>query len=399
MPNITQCVIIGYDLDHKAYRLYHPSSNKIFVATKVVFDENMFPFSNMQMNDVTNGKNGGSNTTRATITRNMSPSASNEFVESDNTFSSSISGELNLPINTTTSDVSSFMHDPSRESQSTDSASIPLNQTNSSISSGEIELSTISSAHPPQTDYVPTSRCYINIERSPIQTRSKTTSTDPTQNITTNFVSPNSPPRATSTLLDSNSSISSHITSPTSNTTGLNDNTPPYTAKEKKLEFREQQLRLAQTEHYNRQQLLEHQIRLHESQLAVQRAQHALELHQQTTAALDSISHQRLNLHQETNIALDTVYNERLASKKHEIQALGDIHQTSISLEKPFPNTNITTSHIQDTRPTYSSDSAGPSSSSNIQKDVNGIVAKKIQPSNPPNILVKPFIETPGATS
>ena len=81
------------------------------------------------------------------------------------------------------------------------------------------------------------------------------------------------------------------------------------------------------------------------------------------------------------------------------IQAFGDIHQKSISLEKPFPNTTITTNHIQDIRPTDSSDFPGPSSSSNIQKYVNGIVAKKKQPSTPPNILVEPFIETPGSTS
>ena len=72
---------------------------------------------------------------------------------------------------------------------------------------------------------------------------------------------------------------------------------------------------LAKAEHIHCQQILEHQIRLHELQLAAQRAQHELEFHQKA------------------NTALNTVYNEILASKKQEVQTLGDIHQESISID------------------------------------------------------------------
>ena len=37
-----KCVFVGYDSDHKAYRLYHPVSKKIFVSNQVTFDENDF---------------------------------------------------------------------------------------------------------------------------------------------------------------------------------------------------------------------------------------------------------------------------------------------------------------------------------------------------------------------
>ena len=125
-----------------------------------------------------------------------------------------------------------------------------------------------------------------------------------------------SPSPAIFILLDINSSICLNHSILASNSQDLNNTTLSSNVKEKELEFREHQLRLAQQEHNYRQQILEHSIRLYELQLAAQRAQHELELRQQTAAAIDSISQQCSNLHQEVNTALDTVYNEKIASCK-----------------------------------------------------------------------------------
>ncbi|CCH58859.1 hypothetical protein TBLA_0B00140 [Henningerozyma blattae CBS 6284] len=35
--------MVGYDFDHRGYRIYHTESGKIFVSKQVVFDEKMFP--------------------------------------------------------------------------------------------------------------------------------------------------------------------------------------------------------------------------------------------------------------------------------------------------------------------------------------------------------------------
>ncbi|KAH3899240.1 uncharacterized protein SCDLUD_004673 [Saccharomycodes ludwigii] len=47
MPNSILGVFVGYDSSHKAYRIYHIDSAKIFVAANrdIVFDDTMFPFA------------------------------------------------------------------------------------------------------------------------------------------------------------------------------------------------------------------------------------------------------------------------------------------------------------------------------------------------------------------
>ncbi|KAK5959780.1 uncharacterized protein PWA37_001157 [Arxiozyma heterogenica] len=44
-PTSVKCVFVGYDSKHKAYRLYHPPSKKIFVSNQVRFDELDFPLA------------------------------------------------------------------------------------------------------------------------------------------------------------------------------------------------------------------------------------------------------------------------------------------------------------------------------------------------------------------
>lgn len=49
MPTTVQCVMVDYDLDHKAYKLYHPATNKIFVAGNVHFNETLSPLQNTEL--------------------------------------------------------------------------------------------------------------------------------------------------------------------------------------------------------------------------------------------------------------------------------------------------------------------------------------------------------------
>ena len=42
-PTAIAGVMVGYDSEHKGYRIYHPPSRKVFVSTQVKFDESMFP--------------------------------------------------------------------------------------------------------------------------------------------------------------------------------------------------------------------------------------------------------------------------------------------------------------------------------------------------------------------
>ena len=42
-PTAIAGVMVGYDSEHKGYRIYHPPSRKVFVSTQVKFDENVFP--------------------------------------------------------------------------------------------------------------------------------------------------------------------------------------------------------------------------------------------------------------------------------------------------------------------------------------------------------------------
>ena len=45
-PTAIAGVHVGYDLDHRGYRIYHPPSGKIFVSVRVKFDESVFPLAN-----------------------------------------------------------------------------------------------------------------------------------------------------------------------------------------------------------------------------------------------------------------------------------------------------------------------------------------------------------------
>ena len=42
-PTAIAGVMVGYDSEHKGYRIYHPPSRKVFVSTQVRFDESVFP--------------------------------------------------------------------------------------------------------------------------------------------------------------------------------------------------------------------------------------------------------------------------------------------------------------------------------------------------------------------
>ena len=42
-PTAIAGVMVGYDSEHKGYRIYHPPSRKVFVSTQVKFDESVFP--------------------------------------------------------------------------------------------------------------------------------------------------------------------------------------------------------------------------------------------------------------------------------------------------------------------------------------------------------------------
>lgn len=180
-PNAVQCVMVCYDLDHKVYRLYHPSSNKISVATNVVFDEILFPLSNISVNDEANGQNNRS-LSRNSSDRNtpLLPSSSNEFSGLDESFSSSTTNGLNvLSITqyTTSGELQSNNNSDMSLDQATNPNSTgsfsPLAQTHFFISMNSTESSTVTSAHPPQSDYVPITSYQDDVDRSPIQTRSK----------------------------------------------------------------------------------------------------------------------------------------------------------------------------------------------------------------------------------
>ena len=51
-PTAIAGVMVGYDSEHKGYRIYHPPSRKVFVSTQVKFDESVFPLegSNQTIN-------------------------------------------------------------------------------------------------------------------------------------------------------------------------------------------------------------------------------------------------------------------------------------------------------------------------------------------------------------
>jgi hypothetical protein len=52
-----KCVFLGYSALHKGYKCLHIPSNRIYIYRDVVFDENMFPFSNMPLSPSAPPKN------------------------------------------------------------------------------------------------------------------------------------------------------------------------------------------------------------------------------------------------------------------------------------------------------------------------------------------------------
>jgi hypothetical protein len=40
----TRCIFLGYSLNHKSYKCLDPTTNRIYIARNVVFDENAFPY-------------------------------------------------------------------------------------------------------------------------------------------------------------------------------------------------------------------------------------------------------------------------------------------------------------------------------------------------------------------
>jgi hypothetical protein len=44
-----KCVFLGYSTLHKGYKCLHIPSNCVYISRNVIFDENLFPFSNMPL--------------------------------------------------------------------------------------------------------------------------------------------------------------------------------------------------------------------------------------------------------------------------------------------------------------------------------------------------------------
>jgi hypothetical protein len=41
----TRCIFLGYSLNHKGYKCLDPTTNRLYIARNVVFDENSFPYA------------------------------------------------------------------------------------------------------------------------------------------------------------------------------------------------------------------------------------------------------------------------------------------------------------------------------------------------------------------
>ncbi|KAB2633275.1 hypothetical protein D8674_029522 [Pyrus ussuriensis x Pyrus communis] len=48
-PRSLECVFIGYNPSHKGYRCLHPSTGRVYISRHVIFQEDYFPFTNLQV--------------------------------------------------------------------------------------------------------------------------------------------------------------------------------------------------------------------------------------------------------------------------------------------------------------------------------------------------------------
>ena len=47
-PTVISGVMVGYDSNHRGYRIYHPETGRIFVSSQVRFDEHIFPLADTE---------------------------------------------------------------------------------------------------------------------------------------------------------------------------------------------------------------------------------------------------------------------------------------------------------------------------------------------------------------
>lgn len=44
--------MVGYDSDHKGYRIFHPVTKKVYISTQVIFEESVFPLEGSDAVDI-----------------------------------------------------------------------------------------------------------------------------------------------------------------------------------------------------------------------------------------------------------------------------------------------------------------------------------------------------------